>query len=61
MLRIFLKNSAILFEKLNKSRIYLIFKRGTNDILAYFTLTISILKIVDEKISKKTLILYRII
>ncbi|MEO2116897.1 MAG: hypothetical protein ABGW92_00615 [Methanocaldococcus sp.] len=50
----FLKNSAILFEKLNKSRTYLIFKRGTTDILAYFTLTISILKIVDD-ISKKTL------
>jgi hypothetical protein len=51
----FLKNSAILFEKLNKSRTYLIFKKGTTDILAYFTLTISILKIVDEHISKKTL------
>jgi len=51
----FLKNSAILFEKLNKSRTYLIFKKGTTDILAYFTLTISILKIVDEDVSKKTL------
>ena len=51
----FLKNSAILFEKLNKSRTYLIFKRGTTDILAYFTLTISILKIVDDDVSKKTL------
>jgi len=50
----FLKNSAILFEKLNKSRTYLIFKKGTADILAYFTLTISI-KIVDENVSKKTL------
>ena len=51
----FLKNTAILFEKLNKSRTYLIFKKGTTDILAYFTLTISILKIVDDDISKKTL------
>ena len=51
----FLKNTAILFEKLNKSRTYLIFKKGTTDILAYFTITISILKIVDEDISKKTL------
>ncbi|XRO77554.1 hypothetical protein ACO3VM_03230 [Methanocaldococcus sp. 10A] len=51
----FLKNTAILFEKLNKSRTYLIFKKGTTDILAYFTITISILKIVDEDISNKTL------
>ena len=50
----FLKNSAILFEKLNKSRTYLIFKKETTDILAYFTLTMSILKIVDN-ISKKIL------
>ncbi|AEF97232.1 hypothetical protein [Methanotorris igneus] len=52
---LFLKNTAILFEKLNKSRTYLIFKKDTKDILAYFTLALSILKIVDEEISKKTL------
>jgi len=48
-----LKNSAILFEKLNKSRSYLIFKKGTTDILAYFTLTISILKLLMKMFQKR--------
>ncbi|AEF95935.1 hypothetical protein [Methanotorris igneus] len=50
----FLKNSSILFEEINKSRTYLVIKKGTTDILGYFTLTLSILKIVED-VSKKTL------
>jgi len=50
----FLKNSSILFEEINKSRTYLVIKKGTINILGYFTLTLSILKIVKD-VSKKTL------
>lgn len=50
----FLKNNSILFEELNKSRTYLVIKKGTADILGYFALTQSILKIVED-VSKNTL------
>ncbi len=50
----FLKNSSILFEEINKSRTYLVIKKGTTNILGYFTLTLSILKIVED-VSKNTL------
>lgn len=51
----FLKKSAILFENLNKGKTYLIFKEGSNEILAYFTLSISILRIMDPNVSKRTI------
>jgi len=49
----FLKNSSILFEKKNKSRTYLIFEKNSNHLLAYYTLTISTVKI--KQASKKLL------
>jgi len=55
----FLKEKAILFEKLGKSRTYFIFDEEDNDfkILAYFTLAIQVLKVPEELLSgRKTLI-----
>jgi hypothetical protein len=49
----FLKNSSILFEKKNKSRTYLIFENNSYKFLAYYTLTISTVKI--KQASKKLL------
>jgi len=49
----FLKNRAILFEKLGKSRTFFIYDEDANEfnILAYFTLAIQVLRIPEEMIS----------
>lgn len=50
----FLKEKAILFEKLGKSRTFLIFDEGDEEfkVLAYFTLAPQVLKI-PEKFSNR--------
>lgn len=49
----FLKNRAILFEKLGKSRTFFIYDEDADEfnILAYFTLAIQVLRIPEEMIS----------
>lgn len=50
----FLKEKAILFEKLGKSRTFLIFDEDSDDklkILAYFTLALQVLKVPEELLS----------
>lgn len=49
----FLKERAILFEKLGKSRTYLIFDEDKDEfnILAYFTLAMQVLKVPEELLS----------
>lgn len=49
----FLKEKAILFEKLGKSRTYFIFNEDEDDfnILAYFTLAMQVLKVPEEFLS----------
>lgn len=50
----FLKEKAIVFEKLGKSRTYLIFDEDSDDelrILAYFTLGLQVLKVPEELLS----------
>lgn len=57
----FLKEKAILFEKLGKSRTYFIFDEEQNDefnILAYFTLAMQVLRVPEELLSgRKTKLL----
>lgn len=56
----FLKEKAILFEKLGKSRTYFIFDEDEDEfnILAYFTLAMQVLKVPEELLSgRKTKIL----
>lgn len=56
----FLKEKAILFEKLGKSRTYFIFNEDENsfNILAYFTLAMQVLKVPEEFLSgRKTKVL----
>lgn len=57
----FLKEKAVLFEKLGKSRTYFIFDEEQNDefnILAYFTLAMQVLKVPEELLSgRKTKVL----
>lgn len=49
----FLKEKAILFEKLGKSRTYFIFNEDEKEfkILAYFTLALQVLKLPEEFLS----------
>ncbi|OIJ14281.1 hypothetical protein BKP37_08890 [Anaerobacillus alkalilacustris] len=52
----FLKEKAIIFEKLGKSRTYLIFDEDSDDelrILAYFTLALQVLKIPEDLLSRR--------
>jgi predicted GNAT family N-acyltransferase len=56
----FLKEKAILFEKLGKSRTYFIFNEDEDEfnILAYFTLAMQVLKVPEELLSgRKTKVL----
>lgn len=52
-IEIFLKEKALLFEKLGKSRTYIILDEDDDDfnILAYFTLAIQVLKVNNELLS----------
>jgi len=57
----FLKEKAILFEKLGKSRTYFIFNEDEDEfnILAYFTLAMQVLKVPEELLSgRKTKVLW---
>jgi len=52
----FIKEKAIIFERLGKSRTFLIFNEDADDfrILAYFTLALQVLKVPEELLGRKT-------